>query len=108
MGKWATYQKRGGSNQYGTLAAPGVSGVDWSATTGGVGVINVTRLAGLATGATGMNYRAIDTTTQLVTVNWNGSLTGLVSGRAYKVQAAWFNGATQLSEASPAVTVNAG
>lgn len=108
MGKWATYQKRGGADQYGQLAAPGASGGDWSAVTGGVGVITVTRFAALQSPATGMNYRAIDTTTQLVTVNWNGSLTGLVSGRAYKCQAAWFNGAQQLSEASPAVTVNAG
>lgn len=108
MGKWATYQRRGGTNFLGIMAAPGPSGTDWSAVTGGVGVITVTRLAGLQAGTTGMNYRAIDTTTQLVTVNWNGSLSGLVSGRAYKVSAAWFNGATIVSDASPPITVNAG
>ena len=108
MGKWATYQKRGGSNLFGSVAEPAAAPTDFTAVTGGVGVITVTRVAAIPSGATGMNFRAIDTTTQLVTVNWNGTLTGLVSGRAYKVQAAWFNGAMQVSGASPQTTVNAG
>lgn len=108
MGKWATYRKRGGENFFGSIAAPAAAPTDWTAVTGGVGVITVTRVASIPSGATGMNWRAIDTTTQLVTVNWNGTLTGLVSGRAYKVQAAWFNGAVQVSDASPQTTVNAG
>lgn len=90
------------------MAPPGPAPTDWTAVTGGVGVITVTRVAAIPTGSTGMNWRAIDTTTQLVTVNWNGTLTGLVSGRAYKVQAAWFNGAIQVSDASAQTTVNAG
>lgn len=108
MGKWATYQKRGTSAQLGTMAAPGPAPTDWTAVTGGAGVITVTRVAAIPTGATGMNFRAIDTTTQLVTVNWNSTLTGLVSARPYKVQAAWFNGAIQVSDASPQTTVAAG
>jgi hypothetical protein len=108
MGKWATYQKRGGTSFFGSISAPGPSPGDWTAATGGVGVINVTRFAGLPSGASQMLYRAIDTTTQLVAVPFNQTLTGLVSGRAYKVQSAWFNGGVQVSEASPAVTVNPG
>lgn len=108
MGKWATYQKRGGSNMFGTFAAPAAAPTDFTAVTGGVGVITVARVAAVPTGATAMLWRAIDTTTQLVASAFNGTLTGLVSGRAYKVQAAWFNGAMQVSEASPAITVNAG
>jgi hypothetical protein len=55
-----------------------------------------------------MLWRAIDTTTQIPATAYNGTLTGLVSGRAYKVQAAWFNGSQQVSGDSPQITVNAG
>jgi hypothetical protein len=108
MGKWATYQKRGGSNMFGSIAAPGPAPTDFTAVTGGVGVITVTRVAPIPGAATQMLFRAIDTTTNLVTVPYNGILTGLVSGRAYRVQAAWWNGSQQVSEASPAISVNAG
>jgi hypothetical protein len=108
MGKWATYQKRGGQAAFGMMAAPGPAPTDWTAVTGGVGVITVTRVAPIPTGATGMNWRAIDTTTNLVTVNWAGSLVGLVSGRPYRVQASWWNAAVMVSDASPSTTVVAG
>lgn len=108
MGKWATYQKRGGAAQFGILAQPTASGVDWTIATGGAGVILVTRLSGLPAPATNLLFRAIDTTTNLVAVNYNSTLTGLVSARVYKVQAAWFGVAGQLSDASPATNQAAG
>lgn len=108
MGKWATYQKRGGSNLYGSVLAPGAAPTDWTAVTGGVGVITVTRVAAIPSGATQMLWRAIDTTNNLVPLTGNATLTGLVSGRAYKVQASWFNGGTAVSDWSPSTTVNAG
>lgn len=108
MGKWATYQKRGGSNFFGSLQVPGPAPTSWTAITGGAGVITVTRFDPLPSPATSMLFRAIDTTTGLVTVNWNSTLTGLVSARLYKVQAAWFGPSGQLSDASSSVTVAAG
>lgn len=108
MGKWATYQKRGGSPQFGVMAPPNPPPVGFTALTGGVGVITVTRLDAIPGGATQMLFRAIDSTTNLVAVNYNSTLTGLVSGRVYKVQAAWFNGAIQVSDASVAATPTAG
>jgi|KBSMisStaDraftv2_1062788.scaffolds.fasta_scaffold156327_2 hypothetical protein len=108
MGKWATYQKRGGGAIFGSIAAPGPAPTDFTAVTGGVGVITVTRVAAIPSGATGMNFRAIDTTTNLVAQDFNGTLTGLISARVYKVQAAWFNGALRVSEASPGINVAAG
>lgn len=108
MGKWATYQKRGGSNFFGSIAAPGPAPTDFTAVTGGVGVITVARVAAIPNGATSMLFRAKDNTTNLVTIAYSSSLTGLVSGRSYNVQAAWFNGPIQVSEGSPAIAVNAG
>lgn len=107
MGKWATYQKRGGSNFFGSVATLNPPPTGWTAVTGGVGVITVTRFDAIPAGATGANYRAIDTTTNLVAA-LSGTLTGLVSGRVYKVQAAWYNGAQQVSEWSQSVNVAAG
>jgi hypothetical protein len=107
MGKWATYRKRGGGAAFGSLAAPGPAPIDFTAVTGGVGAITVARVASIPTGATSMLWRSIDTTTNLAGA-FTGSLTGLVSGRAYRVQAAWFIGAFQVSDVSPAITVNAG
>ncbi len=108
MGKWSTYQRRGAGAIFGTVAQPGPVGVGFSAVPGGVGVITVARLESIPSGATQMLYRAIDTTTQLVTVTDSLTLTGLVSGRAYKVQAAWFNGTARVSEWTVATVVNAG
>lgn len=107
MGKWATYQKRGGSNAYGSIAAPGPAPTDWTAVTGGVGVITVTRVAALPSPATSMLFRTIDTTTNLQ-VTLGATATGLVTGRSYRVQAAWFGPMGQLSEFSPQTTVVAG
>lgn len=113
MGKWATYQKRGGSNQFGSIAAPGPAPTDFTAVTGGVGVITVTRVAATPSPATGgsqggMFFRAIDNTNNQVTVNGSSTLTGLVSGRQYRVSAAWFGAAGQLSDWSVMTLVNAG
>lgn len=113
MGKWATYQKRGSAAQGFTLAAPDAAPIGFTAVTGGVGVITVARVQATPSPATGgsqngMFFRAIDNTTQLVTVNGNSSLTGLVSGRAYKVQAAWFGAAGQISDWSAVIVVTAG
>lgn len=108
MGKWATYQKRGGSNVFGNVLQPLGAPTDWTAVTGGVGVITVTRLAGIPGGATQMLWRAIDTTTNIVALNGNATLTGLVSGRAYRVQASWWNGTVLVSDWSLPTTVNAG
>jgi len=108
MGKWATYQKRGGQQAFGTIAAPGPAPTDFTAVTGGFGVITVTRVAGIPAGASGMNFRAIRLLDGTVGQNWNGVLTTLTSGNVYKVQAAWFNGAVQVSDASPVVLVAAG
>lgn len=107
MGKWATYQRRGGGALFGSIAAPGPAPTDWTAVTGGVGVITVTRVAAIPSPATVMIFRAIDTTTNLVAAS-SGTLTGLVSGRAYRVQASWFGPLGQLSDWSPQTTVNAG
>lgn len=107
MGKWATYQKRGGCQQFGTMQPLGAPPTSWSAVTGGAGVITVTRFDPIPSGATGVNYRAIDTTTNLVAVI-SGSLTGLVSARVYKVQAAWYNGSLPVSDWSPSINVAAG
>jgi hypothetical protein len=109
VGKWASARKAGTTFGYGTLAAPGPSGGgDWQAVTGGVaGTISVTRFAALPNGATTLLYRAFDTTTGAIAVNYNSTLTGLVSGRNYRVQAAWFGASGQLSEGSALVTVAA-
>lgn len=112
MGKWATYQKRGGSAAFGSLQAPDAAPAGFTAVTGGVGVITVSRVQSTPSPATGgaqngMFFRAIDTTNQTVTVNGQSTLTGLVSGRTYKVQAAWF-GNGQLSEWSAPILVAAG
>lgn len=93
---------------YGSIAAPLGAPTDWTAVTGGVGVITVTRLASIPGAATQMLWRAIDNTTQLLALPGNSTLTGLVSGRAYKVQAAWYNGVIQVSDWSPQTIVNAG
>lgn len=108
MGKWATYQKRGGQAQFGIMAPPGPPPGDWTAVTGAVGVINVTRFVGVPSGATQMLFRAIDQTNQSVPLPGNTVLTGLVSGRAYKVQSSWWNGAIAVSDWSPGIVVNAG
>lgn len=108
VGKWASQIKRGSVNSLGSLAAPGPAPVDWTAVTGGVGVITVTRVAAIPAGATQMYFRAVDTTTGAIAINWSLTLTGLVSGRAYRVSAAWWNATNQISEASPYTVVNAG
>lgn len=108
VGKWASQSKRGTSFGLGSLQPPGPPPGDWTAVTGGVGVITVTRFAALPNGASGLTYRAIDTTTgNIPTIG--AALAGLVSGRIYKVQASWVNAAAlQLSDWSPAVLVAAG
>lgn len=107
MGKWATYQKRGGNSFYGAMATLRPAPVGWSAITGGAGAITVTRFDSLPAGATGNNYRTIDQVTQLAVLH-GATVTGLVSGRIYKVQAAWFNGTVQVSDWSEPVLVAAG
>lgn len=109
MGKWSTYQKRGGSGFIGSMAPPGVAnGGDWTLGVGAVGAINVTRNASIPTGATAMLWRAKDTTTNLMTATGNTVLNGLVSGRVYAVQAAWWNGAQLMSDWSLATNQAAG
>jgi hypothetical protein len=107
MGKWSTYQRRGGSSLFGTMAAPGPAPTDFTAVTGGVGIITVARVAPIPSGATTMLFRAIDTVTN-VPGAFTGTLTGLVSARPYRVQATWFDGARQVSDPSPQITVAAG
>lgn len=108
MGKWASQLKRGSTFALGTMAAPGPAPTDWTAVTGGVGVITVARVAAIPAGAQAMLWRAVDTTTGAIAQNWNGTLTGLVSGRSYRVSASWWNATVQISEASPYTLVNAG
>lgn len=97
MGKYATYQKRGGSGQYGSLAAPQPAPTDFTLTSTLAGRVESTRLAALAAGATGFNYRVVDSVTGAATV-YAATQTGLVTGRVYRGQAAWFNGAIQVSD----------
>lgn len=104
MGKWATYQKRGGSEAYGQLAAPGPSGGDWTIGAPTTTTIPVTRVAPIPSGATGMNFRAISNATGLVIAE-SGTLTGLTTATTYRVAAAWWNGAQRVSEYSAATLV---
>jgi hypothetical protein len=105
MGKWATYQKRGGSNFFGSIAQPGPSGGDWTIGTPAAGAIPVTRVAAIPSGATQMLWRAINNATGVQAIAFSGSLSGLTPGTTYRIQAAWFNGSQQVSEASPATLV---
>lgn len=110
MGKWSTYRRRGGSNFFGVMAAPGVNGVDWLAETGVAGGILLSRLASIPAGATQMLWRVTDTVTGTVSsFAGAGSFDNeLVAGRSYRVQASWFNGSRQVSGPSPADTIAAG
>jgi hypothetical protein len=105
MGKWATYQRRGGSSMFGSLAAPGPSGGDWTIGTVTATTIPTTRVAPVPSGAVSMLFRAINNVTGAVTQPFNTSIAGLTTATAYRVQAAWFNGTQQVSEASPATLV---
>jgi hypothetical protein len=108
MGKWATYQKRGGQIMFGLLPPPNAAPTGFTAVTGGVGVITVTRVDAIPAPATNMFFQAIDNTTQVPANTWNATLTGLVSGRAYRVRASWFGPSGQISDGSATITVNAG
>lgn len=90
------------------MAAPLAAPTDWTAVTGGVGIITVTRVAAIPTGATQMLWRAQDTTNNTMPLLGNVTLTGLVSARVYKVQASWWNGSTLVSDWSPGTLVAAG
>lgn len=104
VGKWASSAKRGSSFGLGTLQPPSAAGVDWTLTSTLAGRVESTRLAALANGATGFNYRVIDSVTGVATI-YAASQVGLVSGRTYKGQAAWFNGALQVSDWSPGTNI---
>lgn len=104
VGKWASQAKRGSSFGLGTLQAPGPAAVDWTLTSTLAGRVESTRLAALANGATGFNYRVIDSVTGAATI-YAAQQTGLVSGRTYKGQAAWFNGALQVSDWSAGTNI---
>lgn len=104
MGKWSTYQKRGGAVAFGSVAQPGPSGGDWTIGTPTTTTIPVTRVAALPASATGMNFRAINNTTGLVVAE-SGTLTALTTGTIYRVAAAWWNGAIRVSEYSAATLV---
>jgi hypothetical protein len=106
MGKWATYQKRGGSDQFGALPAPGPSGGDWTIGAPTTTTIPFTRVAVIPSGATQMLARAINNATGAIASAFSGSpISSLTTGTTYRVQTAWFNGAVQVSEASPSTLV---
>lgn len=107
VGKWASQAKRGSAAQHGRAARPGDAPGAWTAVTGGVGVITVTRFDPLPAEANALIYRAIDTTTNL-NVRESGTLTGLVSGRLYRVDTAWYSAAGRISDYSNPVFVTAG
>lgn len=104
MGKWATYQKRGGSQTFGLLSAPGPSGGDWTIGAPTATTIPVTRVAAIPAPATQMIFRAINNATGLVIAE-SGTLTGLVTATTYRVQSSWWNAAGRISEYSPATLV---
>lgn len=94
---------------YGSIAQPLPAPTDFTAVTGGAaGIITVARVAPIPSPATQMLWRAIDTTTQLVPIPGASTLTGLVTGRPYKVQASWWGPNGQLSEWSAPITVAPG
>lgn len=105
MGKWATYKRRGGSNFFGTVAAPGVVTTDWSLGAVTATTIGITRNAGIPANATVLFGRAINNTTNLVVAESSGGLSGLVTATTYRVATAWFNGAIRVSDWSPATLV---
>lgn len=108
MGKWATYQKRGGSNIGGggliMLAAPGPSGGDWTIGAPTTTTIPTTRVAAIPSPATQMIFRAINNATGAVTQE-SGALNALVTGTTYRVAASWFSAAGRISDYSPATLV---
>lgn len=106
MGKWAQYMKRGSAPAFGVMSAP--VDADWTAVTGAAGVITVTRLAPVPTGATSMLFRAINNATNVVAHPFNPTLTGLAAATQFRVQSAWFNGSVQVSDASTAKLVTSG
>jgi hypothetical protein len=73
-----------------------------------VGTITATtiafnRIAAIPGGATAMLWRAINNATNAPATAFAGSpMVGLTTVTAYRIQAAWFNGSIQVSEASPA------
>lgn len=106
MGKWATYQKRGGSEAFGSLPQPLGAPTDWTIGAPTTTTIPLTRVAAIPAGATAMLWRAIKNSDGTLGSPFNGSpLSGLTTGTQYRVQAAWFNGAQQVSEASVASLV---
>lgn len=107
VGKWASQAKRGSAAQHGRAARPGDAPGSWTAVTGGVGVITVARIEALPAEANAMIFRAIDTTNNTV-ARESGTLTGLVSGRLYRVDSAWYSGAIRISDYSNPVFVSAG
>lgn len=108
VGRWASSAKRGTVFNHGQIQQPGPAPTSWTAVTGGVGVITVARIEAIPATATTMLWSSIDTTTQTLVNTGNSTLTGLVTGRTYKVRAAWFNGTVRVSEWSEATLVAAG
>lgn len=104
VGRWASAAKRGSSFGLGKLQAPAAAGAEWTLTSTLAGRVESTRLVGLATGATGFNYRVIDSVTGAITI-YAATQVGLVSGRTYRGSAAWFNGAEQVSDWSPPTNI---
>lgn len=101
MGKWSTYQKRGSAAFFGTMPAP--ADADWTVGTPTTTTIPCTRVAAVPGGATQMLWRAINNTTNVLAAAFQASpVSGLTTGTQYRVQAAWFNGGVQVSDASPA------
>lgn len=106
MGKWATYQKRGGSDAFGALPAPGPSGGDWTIGSPTTTTIPFTRVAVIPGGATQLLARAIKNSDGSLASAFSGTpISSLTTGTQYRVQTAWFNGAVQVSEASPSTLV---
>jgi hypothetical protein len=100
MGKFAQYLKRGSASQHGLMSGP--IDADWTVGTPTATTIPLTRVAAIPAGATQMLWRAINAATGALGSPFNGSpLSGLTTATQYKVQAAWFNGSIQVSDASP-------
>lgn len=102
MGKWATYQKRGGGSIFGQIAAPGAS--SYSVGTITTTTIPLTRVDPIPTGADSMVAQAWNVATGLPVLSQtvgSGALNGLTTGTQYRFRVAWFRGAVQVSDWSP-------
>lgn len=101
MGKFATYQKRGGSGFMGPLTAPRAA--DFSVGTITTSAIPINRGIGFPGGADGaavMDVKVSDGTpiVQAPTAATPIANSGLTTGTQYRVYVSWYNGTARVSD----------